>query len=150
MQTVLLNNCSTADTFVLSGWAKANSVPEEPNTDRLFQLRIRLTYTDNSTEVQTADFNTDVRGEWQYTSATIVPNKAKSGLKSVVVAVAYSLNANEAYFDDISLTRESVQTYEYDDNGNVTAVNQTNNSELSYTYSGADLISANTGGKRGI
>ena len=74
-------------TFVMSGWAKANAVPDNKQTatgddaaakdkHKQFGLRAIITYSDNTTEYHYVPFNPDITG-WQYVSTAIVPKKKK-------------------------------------------------------------------------
>ena len=137
-------NSSPEITYVLSGWAKAESVAIDYDRDaaRAFRLMAEVVYTDGSSEAHTLDFNTDIT-EWQFVSKPIVPKSSKT-VKGIGVYIQYFRNANTAYFDGISLIRENVQTYKYDSNGNVTACNNTAKLDTSLTYdsAGINLISA--------
>ena len=69
----------------MSGWAKANAVPDNKQTAtgddaaakdkyKQFGLRAIITYSDNTTEYHYVPFNPDITG-WQYVSTAIVPKK---------------------------------------------------------------------------
>ena len=46
------------DTYIVSGWAYANSVPKNEDDTRKFKISIKITYSDNSTKYKTpAPFN---------------------------------------------------------------------------------------------
>ena len=104
-QTVTLNQAGT-QTYVLSGWAKANAVPdnvttatgddkEARDTNKQFGLRAVLTYGDNTKEYHYVPFNADVTG-WQFTSVAIVPKEPTKTVSSIQVICAYEKNANTA------------------------------------------------------
>lgn len=81
-QTVAINT-ATNDTFVLSGWAKANSVSQRGN--RTFRLRAVVQYGDATTQTVNARFLSRT-SEWQYTSAAIVPQNQHRLLALLCIA----------------------------------------------------------------
>ena len=131
-------------TFLLSGWARAQSIPTEENGTTTFQISAKLTYSDGSIQYGTGAFSPDIAGEWQFVAVPIVPNK-QLAITGVDVYCSYKLNCNVAQFDDLSLTMEPCAAYTYNNDGEVVAVNQTNHDELSFGYDGADLISGSGG-----
>ena len=159
-QTVNVN-LSSSQTYIVSGWAKANAVPDNVNTAsdpaqdavKQFGLRIILNYSDNTKEYHYVPFNADL-SPWQFVSYTLVPNPKDSNgnpvektVASISVVCAYEGNANVAYFDNISLLRESAQTMKYDDKGNLVSVTSTGLSTATDTYDDGDLIRSVTGGQ---
>ena len=158
-QTVTVNQPGT-QTYVLSGWAKANAVPDNVTTatgdtdeekeandhDKQFGLRTIVTYSDNTTENHYVKFNADVT-DWQFASLTIVPKQPTKTVSSIKVVCAYEKNANTAYFDNLSLVKEVAQTMRYDDDGNLVSVQSTGNSEESSSYSNGNLTQVVTGGE---
>ena len=145
-QTINVNLPGT-ETYVLSGWAKADSVPLNNPNQRTFQITATFTYSDGSTDNAQNPFSYLAPGQWQYICVPVVP-KANKTVTSVTVTCSYKGNANVAYFDDISLIRESAQAYTYDDDGNVVAVNKTNTDEISSVYENGNLMSS-AGGANG-
>ena len=151
-QEVAINLPGT-QTYVLSGWAKALSLPDnvkkndDPAQDleKQFGLRAILTYTDGSTEYHYTAFNPDVRG-WQFASCTIVPKQTGKTVRTIRVVCAYEKNCNTAYFDNLSLTREVAQTMHYDADGNLVSVKSTGKKEETAAFENGNLISVNTGG----
>ena len=141
-------------TWLLSGWAKADSVantqadPGDSNAQnkRYFGLIAEIKYNDNTTEKHYVPFNDDFN-DWQYAAGVVVPKVTDQSKTVISIAVytAYDYNGNTAYFDEISLRPEPVETYKYDDKGNLTAVNSTDNNSDAYTYNGPDLSQAKTG-----
>ncbi len=151
-QDVLLN-ASATDTYMLSGWAIANSVPntnlleEDPAADtfKQFGLKAVIYYSDNTTESHFASFYPDL-DQWQFISMAIVPKEPSKTVQKIRVYAVYEKNANTAYFDNLSLIQESCQTMRYDDDGNLVSVKTTGLSEQTNTYSSGNLIQAVTGG----
>ncbi|MBQ6430860.1 MAG: hypothetical protein IJJ99_03165 [Oscillospiraceae bacterium] len=128
-------------TYILSGWAKANSLPFDAkaaytSSERFFGLKARIFYTDNTTEDTFIPFNCYC-GDWQYVSGVVVPKKTVA-VSKIRVFADYNHNAGAAIFDDIALSKEPVQTYSYDNNGKLNASTDTGES-MTYTYNGADL-----------
>ena len=138
-QTIPLNVPANT-TFMVSGWARANSV--RLTDTRRFGLSVILTYSDNTTEEHYADFNPD-NTSWQYTALAVVPDEKADGVTvtSAKVAFVYDFNCNTAYFDDISFTIEPAQTYAYDDNGNLRTAKDIygQHESLEYDDTGVDL-----------
>ena len=95
-------------TFVLSGWAKGNSVKIEDGDGRSFKLRATVRYGDANatTEIFDAAFNPN-NPNWQYTSCNITPSY-NYAIASITVSIHYDKNANTAYFDCLSLTSGGV------------------------------------------
>lgn len=126
-QTVNLN-CSSNTTFLLSAWGQAPAsnigdesalTGENSEKKRFFGMIAKIIYSDTTTaEYQYVSFNDDV-GEWQYACGTIVPKREDKTITSITVYLASDLNPNTAYIDDVALIQEPVQTYSYDDNGNL-------------------------------
>jgi len=138
-QTVPLNIPATT-TFMVSGWAKANSVDLHGN--RRFGLSVILTYSNGVTEEFYSPFNTENTG-WQYLTAAVAPDKDYSALNvtSAKVAFVYDFNCNAAHFDDISFTIEPAQTYAYDNDGNLESATDIYGQNDTAIYDGVDLKS---------
>ena len=151
-QTIKIN-LPSSETYVLSGWVKANAVPDNENTtadpaqDTLKQcgLRAVIKYSDNSLEYHYFPFNADL-SDWQFVSGTIVPKKENQTVSEITVYCAYEGNANIALFDNISLVREVAQTMRYDSDGNLEVVTSTGLKEDASTYENGNLIETVTGG----
>ena len=146
-QTVPINQPGT-QTYLLSGWAKGDSVPLEAPPElglRFFCFAVYISYTDGSSEFQKCDFNPQTT-EWQYLSFPVVPQHPEKTVDSIMVLISFGRNPNTVFFDNLSLTREEAQTYKYDSEGHLTSVATPGNNTQSYTYSGADLISQVTKG----
>ena len=146
----------TGKTYVLSGWAKADAIPDNEEKAegedaaardkyKQFGLRAELTYSDNSKEYHYVPFNSDVK-EWQYASLAIVPKKTGTQVKSIRVICAYERNGNVAYFDNLSLTQEVAQTMKYDKEGKLVSVKSTGKEEETSKYENGNLKELVTGG----
>ena len=144
----------SSESYVLSGWVKANAVPDDVQTaaekeqdqNKQCGLRAVLTYTDGfAPEYFYAAFDPDVE-DWQFVSLPVVPKQPEKTVASIQVICAYEKNANTAYFDDISLVHELAKTMVYKD-GKLTSVTATDLDTETYSYDGNNnLIQLATGG----
>ena len=151
-QDITLNLPGT-QTYVLSGWARANAVPDDPSeldnpndVTKKCGLRATITYSDGTTEGHYVAFNSDISNQWQFTSISIVPKQPAKTVQRIRVTLAYEGNANDCYFDNIALLREVAQTMKYDTNGKLVSVTSTGLDKDENTYSGGNLIKTVTGG----
>ena len=149
-------NAPASDTYMLSGWARADAITDtetkasskELDQFKQFGLRVRIDYSDGTHEWHYVPFCPDL-STWQFASMALVPRKSgQSGLKvtTIKVLLAYEKNANTAYFDNISLIRETAQTMKYDENGNLVSVTTTGLKAETNTYDKGNLIQSVTGG----
>lgn len=139
------------DTYILSGWGRANAVSSKHHENAAFELGVLVGYTasDGTTfnEIKTpAKFNTAVSG-WQYTSVAIPIASTKhpdATPRSMTIYCRYAYQANNAYFDNIQLIKDVAQTYKYDNNGNATAISSNSEQKTNLTYheNGVDLKSS--------
>lgn len=151
-QDITLNLPGT-QTYVLSGWARANAVPDDPSeldnpndVTKKCGLRATITYSDGATEGHYVAFNSDISNQWQFTSISIVPKQPTKTVQKIRVTLAYEGNANDCYFDNIALLREVAQTMKYDSDGKLVSVTSTGLDKDENTYSGGNLIKTVTGG----
>ncbi|MBR3918336.1 MAG: RHS repeat-associated core domain-containing protein [Clostridia bacterium] len=107
---------STRETFTLSGWAKGYGLPNHERDDvesTTFRLRAVIRYYDSAyreygTEEYTADFSPCTE-EWQLASVEFAKSKYRT-IQSITIYCDYSNNIGVAYFDDIQLIRNSIET----------------------------------------
>ena len=135
-QTVNVSGVS-GDTFVLAGWAKADSVPIRDN--REFALIATFKNGDAIVNKSTVRFNpcADSTINWQYAASPVIAGGAYT---SIVVEIAYDYNANTAYFDGIQLYKEMFgNSYTYDGNGNIISVKDLQSKTTTYEYTNNDL-----------
>ena len=141
-------NGSAKNTYVFSGWAKGYSVPltanVKPTTAPGFNLTASIKYTDGTVEWHIKSFSADCKN-WQYISLPIVPKSSAKTVSILTVYFSYGQNGNTVYFDNASLVADNCTAYTYDTNGNVVSVNNTKKSEITSTYSGADLTKYSSG-----
>ena len=131
------------DTYIVGGWAKADSVALDNNNVRKFKISIDIHYSDGSdTFKESADFNPTISG-WQFVSKAFTLSDETSANKtpvSIEIFLNYSKQGNAAYFDNISLVKEPSQSYTYDSKGNLVSV--VSNAEQSSTmeYNGDNQL----------
>ena len=102
---------SVRETFTLSGWAKGYGLPmHDRNGSRVptFRLRAVIGYSDGATETHTADFSSCTE-EWQFTSLEFSKEKFKY-VSYIYIYCDYDYNCGTAFFDDIQLVRNSIET----------------------------------------
>ncbi len=146
-------NYGGANTFVLSGWAKADAMADNLDEDlfgerKNFGLKAVVNYTDGTEDDKEfyTPFNAEIRNEWQYASLIIIPTDAEKTVESIDVYCQYRYNNGVAYFDDLSLVKEAAQTMKYDEDGNVVSVATTGVDEDTSTYENGDLTKVVTSG----
>ncbi|MEA4827303.1 MAG: DUF6531 domain-containing protein, partial [Clostridium sp.] len=121
---------NAGDVFVVSGWAKAESVPISAN--RQVALDVGIEKVDGTYEWKEVPFNQDST-EWQYISAKI---KAGADYKSMTFYALYYGNENTAYFDGLQLYKEEFgESYQYDDKGNLISTQDLANKKSQFEYS---------------
>ena len=152
LQTVPVNY-SGANTFVLSGWAKADAMADNLDENlfgerKNFGLKAIINYSDGTKDTKDfyAPFNAEIRNEWQYASLIIIPTNAGKTVKSIDVYCQYKYNNGIAHFDDISLVKEAAQTMKYDEDGNLESVKTPGVEEDTTTYDNGDLKKIVTSG----
>lgn len=120
---------SSNKTYILSGWGwtpqtniKSSKEMKKDNENecRFFGLIAKVTYTDTSLEpdYHFVSFNDNI-DQWQFASSVIVPKQRNKTVSTITVSACLDYCANRAYMDDISLIQEPVQTYDYDEKGNL-------------------------------
>jgi len=135
-QTVFVDG-NTGDYYTIAGWAKGNSAPIEEGSDREFAIEAVILYADGTKSAPfTANFNTDT-DDWQYTATGILAEKE---FWKIEVSLIYSNNVNTVYFDGIQLFKDGFGAkLEYDEDGNVISILESNNKSSSYEYTENDL-----------
>ena len=138
------------DTYIVSGWAKANSAPEyisdnSSSVIRRFKISVKVTYSDGTSVWKTAaEFNHDVVG-WQYASTIIDLSDNNSSTSKTPVKLGiyprYEYQVNSCIFDNLSVVRDDVPTYTYDSNGNMISVVDNAAQQSSMSYSNNNLMS---------
>ena len=147
-QTIPINEPVDADspcTYLFSAWGKAKT--SVLNAQRTFQVTAEVVYADGTYEYHTVSFYSEIRDQWQFACIPVVPKKSGT-IASIKVHCSFYRNTGTGCFDDLALVREPCATYQYDANGQLTKLRQSETATKSYTYSGADLTSA-SGGTQG-
>ncbi|MCD2347840.1 DNRLRE domain-containing protein, partial [Clostridium guangxiense] len=128
------------DSFVLSGWAKADSLPKDSSANRYFALDLGINLNDGTTQWVVINFNAD-SGKWQFASG---PAVAKGDYKSLTYYALYYDEENCAYFDNLQLYKEEYgQSYQYDSKGNVISTSDLAKQQSKFDYNGNnDLVTA--------
>jgi YD repeat-containing protein len=130
------------DTYIVSGWAKANAVPDPGDDSRKFKISVKVTYTDGSTVWKDpAAFNHHV-SDWQFASSTFNLSDETSTTKTpktIGLYLRYYDQANRVYFDSIQLIKDEAPSYTYDDKGNLVSIVENASQKSSMQYSGVDL-----------
>ncbi len=105
-------NTSTRETFTLSGWAKGYGLPNHERDGveiPTFRLRADIKYKGLAEpETHTADFSPCTE-EWQLASVEFAKEKFRE-IEYITVYCDYGYNVGTAYFDDIQLVRNSIET----------------------------------------
>lgn len=173
-KTVLIDSgymFTPAQSFVVSGWGKANSVqteyPENNIGDNgknpVFAIKVVVAYctiTDDGAGDYNVDWDnprevvhyipfSDDNVEWQFASG-VVNLETNQALKSIEVYACYDYNANTAYFDNFSIVcnTNSVTNYSYNSMGYLQSAYASDGTGTSYVYAsnGIDVTDVSTTG----
>ena len=136
---------SKPTSFVLSGWAKATSIASVVNEENAaaFALKAVFHYRNGAKTEAYVPFDSTQHG-WQYVSG-VVSSEPINGqyyqVSSVDVYCCYDYNANTAYFDGISLVRDSAQVthYTYNENGRLIGTASANGQSTTLAYDSAQV-----------
>ncbi len=137
------------DTYIVSGWVKANAVPKPEDDNRKFKISIRVYYQKENNEENypsvyktAAEFNYTV-SDWQYTSTAFTLSDGDDSTTRTPIAVRiylqYQYQANYAYFDNICLEKDNAQSYNYDEDGNLISVVDQSEEKSTMEYTNSDL-----------
>ena len=103
---------ATRETFTLSGWAKGRGITDRERDHAQtpqFRLRAEIKYKGtDKTETHTADFSPCTE-EWQLASVQFAKSDCAQ-VEYITVYCDYSYNFGGAYFDNIQLLRDSIET----------------------------------------
>ena len=155
-QTIPINDTANK-TWLLSAWgwtpqtnlySSKELSGDNADSARFFGVIARVNYANSAYDPDYfyLSFNGDI-SNWQYATATIVPTQAAAHPEAVVSTITLSCAldycVNRTYIDDVSLTAEPVQTYDYDGDGNLTsAANSEGKTETA--YDGSNRLTAYT------
>lgn len=130
-QTLNLSG-KAGDVYSMGGWARANAVANHSSngvTD--FKLTAGVYYTNGDYVEFPFDLN-EYTTDWQYVFGNFV---MKNDYNKILIYCSYNYNANTAYFDDMFLYRDTAQSYEYDENGNVVSTADYAKQQSTFEYS---------------
>ncbi len=147
MKQVVAAFGASDDTYIVSGWAKADAVPQTYHETAYFELGVLVsyeasdgtTYTENKTP---AKFNTSI-SDWQYTAQAFTLKSTKNASdtpRHITIYTKYNYQANCVWFDNIQLIKDIAQSYTYDDEGNVISVAENAEQKSNMEYDGSDLV----------
>ena len=108
---------NTRETFTLSGWAKGDGIVNRDRNNAKaprFRLRAVIRYFDSyfneyGIETYTADFSPCTE-EWQFASVQFAKKKFRM-IYNITVYCDYNYNTGTAYFDNVQLVRDNIETY---------------------------------------
>lgn len=131
------------DTYIVSGWAKANAVPKNEGDTRKFKISVRVYYTDGYDLYKTpAEFNYSI-SDWQYTSTAFTLSDDDETTNRIPTAVriylSYQNQANKVYFDNICLEKDNAQSYIYNEDGKLISVVDNSKEKSTMEYTNSDL-----------
>lgn len=105
------------DTFIVSGWAKANAI-----WDKEFAIVVGFLYEDGSYKWESIPFHAGI-SDWQYVSKAISPNdfdeESKKSYKAILFHIFFANQINDAFFDDFQIVRDDTESFLYDKDGNL-------------------------------
>lgn len=141
-QTVNVSG-TEADTYIISGWAKANAVPSDGDT-RKFKISVKITYSDGSVAWQEpANFNHSI-SDWQFTTQAFTLSDGNSATNktpvSITVCPRYQYQGNYAFFDNICLEKDNAKSYTYNNDGKLVSVVDHSQQQSTMEYSNSDLV----------
>jgi RHS repeat-associated protein len=143
----------TPESYVVSGWASADSAKTDyslvDDTNRygrpVFALKAIVHYVGSAetttTYIPFDDHNTD----WQFATGIVTSTLPLDGgyrrIASIDIYCCYDYNINTAYFDSISVVKDTncVTRYTYNDYGYVSNVGGSDGNSTSYTYDSNEL-----------
>lgn len=135
------------DIFNLSYWVKSLGLQETGTSGKSVRLTVAIIRNDNTAQWYDSFVNTDT-SHWQFMSKEII---ADSDYKSIDIHLINNYGANDTFWDNIGLFKETKGTsYQYDSNGNIisTVDKAKQNSNFNYASNGKIATSMNAkGGK---
>ena len=99
-------------TYLLSGWAKADAVPRYMDSNRSFSVWVELYYMngEHDSKPHEVEFSADT-DQWQYVVLPIVPEHPEWDVDTIRVYITYCFQPNDAWFTNFSLTKEDAQSF---------------------------------------
>ena len=140
--TVPINKPS-ATAFMFSVWATGTSVP---TGDFSVYATVDYAETDVASETILLPFQKGITIGEQFLTGMIVPSQADKTIESIEILVLFANNQGTMKLYNFALVEESAQTYAYDENGNLIAVNQNGTEPLSSSYDSANNLTSQSQG----
>ena len=121
------------DVYSFGGWAKADSVPI--NHSKIMCLSFYFLYTDGTFDWFNCNFNPYV-SDWQFINMIAI---AKADYVKLGLYYCYYKNCNTSYCDNLFIYHDVVQSYTYDNNGNVVSTADYAKQNQSFQYTNNNL-----------
>lgn len=128
------------DIYSYSGWSKGRSLPQPESGSNYY---IEVAFRSNGTNLAGGEFAKKFSSEhemWHFIAGEAI---APANYDEIEFRVCYIRNANTAYFDDLTLCKETFgESFTYDEKGNIISLvdKATNNSKFDYNGNN-DLVS---------
>lgn len=123
----------TGDVYSVGAWVKADAVPNhkaDTENEADFAMHVYVYYGNSYFQHEIIRFNEYV-SDWQYASKVF---KIKQDYTGIGIYCNYDHNANVAYFDNLFLYRDTMQSYTYDKKGNVVSTSDYASQKSSFEY----------------
>ena len=122
---------SEYDTYILSGWLKSARIkPDIEENDDLFSgnmISAEIYYTDGTSCVKPLTMFNECVDDWQFCTDSFslddYDDNTQKTPSVIRIVLRSSHQANDCYFDNIQLFKDSVQNYSYD-NGNLVSYSE--------------------------
>ena len=137
------------DIYVVSGWARAEAVPDQGDEERPFDIYAMIYYSNGDSVLKSkkAEFNRDVAG-WQRVSMAFNLTNGVSGDNltptKISIGIRYSKQENIAYFDNIQLLKDVSSSYTYDSEGNIITARESGEQSQAMSYDDASNLTSLT------
>ncbi len=131
----IVTNGNAGDVYSFGAYVKATAVPNTIVESKNLKLSVALSCTDGSVQWEHIEYN-HILTDWQFTSNVIIAEKPYF---AVTVYLCYFDNCNTAYFDNVFLYRDTMQSYRYDNNGNVISTTDYAQQSETFKFEGNNL-----------
>ena len=132
----IVTNGNAGDVYSFGAYVKATAVPNTIVESKNLKLSVAFSCTDGSVRWEHIEYN-HILTDWQFTSNVIIAEKPYF---AVTVYLCYFDNCNTAYFDNVFLYRDTMQSYRYDNNGNVISTTDYSNQQSSFSYNNENTL----------
>ena len=137
------------DIYVVSGWARAEAVPDQGDEERPFDIYAMIYYSSGDPVLKSrkAEFNRDVDG-WQRVSMAFNLTDSTAGNnrrpEKISIGIRYSKQENVVYFDNIQLLKDISNSYTYDNEGNIITAAESSEKSQAMSYDNASNLTSLT------